>query len=284
MKNPNNNSANLNRPPASDVVRSMVKPLLALAFVATFSSCSTLPRPAVGTGTENEASAERVLRDSSKKSGDPYQRLGRVDVQYDGKWAKLAPRIQPVVTDRDYRVSSKETYLPRQSKVVQTHRGQKGKKTVSRSRSGIEVTRNGVAITDKEQLHAAALVADCYVVFTFGSSALLELGSGWHIIGSRNLSGELCTLVAGTLRPGFGMAAADGVIAWVGDETKRLHRVQISRLGFKSTAGADVDVTFSDFQPGPFGTEWPRHFNERIRRPFDIQAHEWRMTDLQLSR
>lgn len=284
MHTANNNSENAKRMPVSDAVRSIVKPLLALGFVATFNSCSTLPRPAVNTVIKNEAAAERVLRDSSKKSGDPYQRMRRVNVQYDGKWGKLATKIQPIVTDPGYRIASQETYIPRQSKVVQAYRGPEGKKTVTRSRSGIDITRNGTAVTDKEQLHAAALVADSYVVFTFGSSALLELGSGWHIIGNRNLAGERCTLVAGTLKPGLGMAAADGVIAWVGDETKRLHRVQLTLLGLESTAGADVDVTFSDFQPGPFGTEWPRHFNERIRRPLNIQAHEWRMTDLQLSR
>ena len=79
------------------------------------------------------------------------------------------------------------------------------------------------------------------------------------------------------------MSEADGVIAWIGDETQRLHRVQLTLLGLESTAGADVDVTFSDFQAGPYGTEWPREFDERIRRPFDVPAHRWRMTGLKLT-
>ena len=82
----------------------------------------------------------------------------------------------------------------------------------------------------------------------------------------------------------FGMFAADGMIVWIGDETQRLQRAQASLLGLESTAGADVDVTFGDFQPGALGTEWPRYFNERVRRPFDVQAHEWRMTNLQVCR
>lgn len=262
----------------------MLRLLLALGLVALTASCSSLPRPVVSTGLENEPSAERILRDSSSKSGDPYQRLRRVEVEYDGKWAKFATKVQPVVTDPAFRVASVEIYLPRESKVVQVYRGPGGTKTVSRTRGGIDVARNGASVTDEEQLHSAALVADCYVVFTFGSSALLERGSGWRIVGSRHLGGERCTLLAGTLKPGFGMSAADGVIAWIGDETKRLQRVQLTLLGLESTAGADVDVTFGDFQPGPYGTEWPRYFNERIRRPFDVQAHEWRMTDLRVRR
>ncbi|MGI9242888.1 MAG: hypothetical protein ACR2RV_18970 [Verrucomicrobiales bacterium] len=260
----------------------MLKSLFALGLVIISASCSSLPRPVVSTGLQSDPSAEQILRESSRKSGDPYQRLGRVDVEYDGKWSKFATTTQPVLTDPTFRVESHEVYLPQQAKLVQVHRGPGGTKTVTRTRGGIDVARNGAAVTDEEQLHAAALVADCYVVFTFGSSALLERGSGWQIVGSRNLAGEHCTLVAGTMNPGFGISDADGVIAWIGDETKRLRRVQLSLFGLESTAGADVDVTFGDFQPGPFGTEWPRYFNERIRRPIDVQAHEWRMTNLRL--
>jgi hypothetical protein len=78
------------------------------------------------------------------------------------------------------------------------------------------------------------------------------------------------------------MSEADGVIAWIGNQTKRLHRVQLTLNGLESTAGADVDVTFGNFRPGPEETEWPHHFVERIRRPINAKAHEWKLTTIDL--
>ena len=259
-------------------------PILVVMLGFVVSSCSSLPRPEVASLMESDAKALQLLRESSQKSGNAYQRFRSVEVEYDGEWGKLATKIQPVLTDPQFRKVSTDTYSPRLGKVVQIHRGAGGEKTVVRTRKNVEVTRNGERVSDEEERHAAALVADCYIVFTFGSSALLELGSGWKLIGERRLNRERCSLIAGTLRPGFGMSEGDGVIAWVGQETKYLKRVQMSLFGLASTAGADVDLTYGYFQPGPDGTVWPRYFNERIRRPFDIQAHEWRMTKLELKR
>ncbi|MFK7910863.1 MAG: hypothetical protein AB8F34_09680 [Akkermansiaceae bacterium] len=250
-------------------------------FITTFGfagflcSCTSLPQPQIDNNSVGDAAAMKLLRQSSHKAGDPYQRLSKVDIGYDGKWAKLATKIQPVVTDPEFRKASLETYYPKQSKVRQIYQGPAGEKIVTRTPKTISVVRNGLKVTDQEELEAAALVADCYVLFTFGSSALLDRGSGWKVIGKRMLGGEQCTLIAGTVRPGFGMSDQDAVIAWIGDKTKRLHRIQLTLLGLASTAGADVDVTYTDFRPGSLGTEWPKSFVERIRRPFDIPAHFW---------
>ena len=258
--------------------------ILAVVIAISGSSCTSLPRPEVGTEKENDPASLALVRASSAKAGNPYQRLSRVDVRYDGEWANFATKVQPVVTDREFRVVSDETYYPSSSKVRQVYRGPAGEKIVTRTPKSISIVRNGKKVSDAEELGAAALVADCYIVFTFGSSVLLERGSGWQTIGERKLGGETCTLVSGTVRPGFGNSEADGVIAWIGNDTKRLHRIQLTLLGQESTAGADVDVTFDDFQPGPYGTEWPRAFDERIRRPFDVPAHLWRMESLKAVR
>ena len=259
----------------NDLKPAMKSSFITLGLAGLLCSCSSLPQPKVSDATNSEAGAIKLVRQSSEKAGDPYRRLAKVDVYYDGKWANLATKIQPIVTDPQFRKASDETYYPRQSKVRQVYRGPGGEKVVIRTPKSISVTRNGRAVTDDKELAAAAMVADCYVVFTFGSSALLERGSGWKTIGKRKLGGEECTLVAGTVRPGFGMSEADAVIAWIGNDTKRLHRVQLTLSGFAATAGADVDVTYSDFKSGPLGTEWPQTFVERIRRPFDISAHSW---------
>ncbi|MFT5411947.1 MAG: hypothetical protein ACI9NC_004684 [Verrucomicrobiales bacterium] len=270
--------------PTCSVIPHMKYAIIALGCAGMLTSCTSLPRPEITSETKNQPGALQLVRESSQQAGNPYQRLSRVDVCYDGEWANLATRIQPVVTDPEFRKVSDESYFPKQLKVRQVYRGTGGEKIVTRTGKSITVTRNGKRIADQEELDAAALVADCYVVFTFGSSALLERGSGWRSVGKRKLGGESCTLVAGTVRPGFGNSEADAVIVWIGDESKRLHRVQLTLLGLASTAGADVDVSFNNFQPGPFGTEWPRAFDERIRRPFDIPAHVWRMEELKARR
>jgi hypothetical protein len=267
-------------------VRFLIK-LLSLTFLsAILASCSSLPAPIANPAEESQfdPDALALLRASSQKSGNPWQKLRRVSVQYDGEWTAIAKRVQPILVDAGFRKSSTETYFPREGKVIQIHRGPDGEKSVTRLPGSIKVQRNGAPDTEAEPSAAAALVADAYTVFTFGSSVLLDRGSGWRVLGQRELAGERCTLISGTMSPGFGISKSDGVIAWIGDRSKHLLRIQLTLEGLESTAGADVDVTFGDFQPGPHGTEWPRHFVERVRRPFDVKAHEWRMISLKVSR
>lgn len=250
----------------------------------TASSCTSLPRIAVGPTARSTQEALALLDASSARAGHPWQRMSDVTVRYNGDWTRLVPKLQPVLADVSYRKSSTERYQPKARRVVQTHLGPAGTKVVVRAGTALSLTRNGILISDTEDRAAAALVADAYTVFTIGSNVLRACGTGWHIIGERTLGGERCTLVSGIMKPGFGEAASDAVIAWIGHETKRLHRVQFTLNGLATTAGADVDVTFFDFQPGPSGTEWPRHFIGYVRRPLNLKAHEWRMTSLQVVR
>ena len=263
-----------------------MKPLLFPLLLPVFAlaSCTTLPRPQITPQSAGDPEAVRILRESSKQGGDSWQRLQRVEVAYDGKWSRFVERTQPILVDSGYRKRSVETYTPSLNRVLQVHRGPLGEKRVQRTPGRIKVWRNGEEASDRVELQAAALVADAYTLFTFGSSVLSKRGSGWQLAGHRTLHGERCSLVEGTLRPGLGESDADAVIAWIGTETKRLHRVQFTLNGLESTAGADVDVTFGDFEAGPYGTEWLRHFVERVRRPLDVEAHEWRMTKLKAIR
>ena len=53
--------------------------------------------------------------------------------------------------------------------------------------------------------------------------------------------------------------------------------------GLESTRGAEVDVTFRDFRK-ICGVLWPTDFDERIRVPFDLPAHHWKMVGLDTNR
>ena len=53
--------------------------------------------------------------------------------------------------------------------------------------------------------------------------------------------------------------------------------------GLDSMRGAEVDVTFRDFRTID-GILRPTDFDERIRVPFDMHAHHWRMLGLETNR
>lgn len=219
---------------------------------------------------------------SAAANGDAWKRNREIQVGYDGEWAPLAVRLQPALTDSGFRKSSVETYKPVTGSVRQVHTGPKGTKTVERRRPEIRVAFNGAASTEREAMDSAALVADAYTAFLFGSSWLSRKGADFRLLGERELGGETCHLIAGRLSPGFGVSGEDHFIAWIGRESLLMQRFQFTLNGLDSTRGADVDVTFSDFRKASDGSVWPGHFLERVQRPVPIKAHEWRMTSLRL--
>ena len=222
------------------------------------------------------------MQRSASATGDAWKGYREVRVGFDGEWAPLAVRLQPVLTDSGFRKSSVETYKPATGSVRQIHTGPKGTKTVERRRPEIRVAFNGTDSNEREVLDAAALVADAYTAFLFGPSWLSRKGTEFRLLGERELGGETCHLIAGRLSPGFGAAGEDHFIAWIGRESSLMRRIQFSLNGLDSTRGADVDVVFSDFRKAPNGSIWPGHFLERIQRPISANAHEWRMTSLKL--
>jgi hypothetical protein len=57
----------------------------------------------------------------------------------------------------------------------------------------------------------------------------------------------------------------------------------MSLNGLESTKGAEVNVTFRNFRTIG-GILWPTDFDERIRVTFDLLAHQWRLTGLEINR
>ncbi len=255
-----------------------------LLSLALLPACSSLPVPGSMPVTGDSAAARRLLVRSSAASGDPWEKLRRVDVAYAGKWSGIAARIQPVLVDADFRKSSTEVYLPGSRRVRQVHTGPGGTKEVVRAPGLIEVRYGGVRNSDPDVNDAAALVADAYTIFLFGPSYLKTRATGLGLVGSRKVGGEICDGVQGTLQPGIGRSEADRFIVWIGRDSALMRQFQFSIDGFAATRGADVEVTFSEHWKAPDGTIWPRHFVERIVRPISVQAHDWRMLSLKSER
>jgi hypothetical protein len=260
----------------------MFRHLLPAAAAALLASCSSLPVPGTSAYVPSVA-ARGILEKSATAHGDPWKNYRTVEVAYTGEWTSIATRLQPILTDPDFRVSSVETYRPAANRVTQIHTGPRGTKTVDRRRPDIRVTYNGTPAADREVLDSAALVADAYTAFLFGPSWLLQKGTDFKLLDDRTLDGDSCQLVEGRLAPGLGPAGEDHFIVWISRDTGLMRRFQFTLTGLDSTRGADVDVTFSSFHRAPDGSVWPTHFLELIQRPLRAQAHEWRMTSLKLN-
>jgi hypothetical protein len=212
-----------------------------------------------------------------------FAELTDINVRYEGRWAKIGPRFQPVLVDQRFRGSSEERFWLKGNVYAQRHEGPAGIKQVLRERRKIEVTRNGVAVTDREELRAAALVADAYQLFLLGPHYFQRPGVTLARVGVGLVDGATCEQVLAVLRPGFGDAEEDRVVLSIEANSKRLLRVRMTLNGLESTAGAEVDVTFRDHR---FinGVLWPHDFDERIRSPFDLPAHRWQLAGLDVNR
>ena len=257
------------------------------AGLLSLTSCTSLPRPGDAGGGPASVSAgpdaSALVAASARQAGDPWRNASRVVAAFSGRWSGAVEALQPVLVDSGFRKSSVETYDTRSGAVIQVHSGPAGTKLVERTADGVTVRRNGRAERKRGDLAAAALVADAYRLFVFRASWLAARGGDFQLLGRRRLAGEECWLVQAMVEPGFGFSERDWVIAWIGAETMRTHRVQLTLFGLESTAGADVDVTFSDWIDGPRGGEWPASYVERVRRPFDIMAHAWRLQSLRVN-
>ncbi len=225
--------------------------------------------------------AKGILEQSAKAHGDLYQSVAEVEVGYKGEWSKFAKRVQPTLVDAGYRQSSTERYLTKSGVVHQKHRGSSGAKLVYRDEMSVNVCYDGNASTDGEVNDAAALVADAYKLFLFGSSYLLANGRELEYVGTRVENGTTFHLVQGALVPGLGFSERDEFIAWTSVDTKLLHRIQFTLNGLKSTRGADVSVEFSGFSEQS-GFILPRTFMEHVERPIHAKAHYWEMTDFRV--
>ncbi len=217
------------------------------------------------------------------QGGATLGKLHDVSVRYEGQWPAIGPRFQPVLSDTGFRRGSEERLLTRPRVIAQEHTGPAGKKLVLRERGEVTVTANGAFSTNEENKRAAALVADAYTMFLLGPFYFDRPGVWLASNGEAIVEEAVCDQVLAVLRPGFGMAKEDRVILFIDRATRQLRRVRLTLNGLESTRGAEVDVTFRNFRTVG-GIVWPTDFDERIRVPFDLHVHHWRLLGLDLNR
>lgn len=217
----------------------MIRHLFPVGAAVLLTSCSSLPVPGRATAGAPTEEARQIIKRSAARQGDAWINYREVKVGYTGEWSTISERLQPILTDSNFRKSSVETYQPAAGRVEQVHTGPQGIKTVNRQRPRIQVSFNGSASTDREVLDSAALVADAYTAFLFGPSWLSRMGADFKRIGERTLDGERCHLIAGRLSPGFGNSGEDHFIAWISRDSSLMRTLSIhpQRPGFDAWCG-----------------------------------------------
>ncbi len=264
----------------------MNKPFTKFLFAALacfFSACAS-PKFCTREIRTSDATAMELLAASQRAHGKKtFAKVHDVSVRYDGRWASIGPRFQPVLADTSFRRGSEERLLVGQCIIAQEHTGPSGEKFVIRTPRKVTVGYNGSLSTNDETRRAAALVADTYTMFLLGPFYFDRQGVVLAPNGEAVVDNALCDQVLAVLRPGFGFAKEDRVILFIDRSTKQLRRVRMTLNGLESTRGAEVDVTFRDFRRID-GILWPTDFDERIRVPFDLHAHHWKLISLDTNR
>ncbi len=257
---------------------------LVVLLAGILSACST-PEISTREIARSDSRAVALLAASQRAHGkDAFRKIRDVSVRYDGQWGLIGPRFQPVLVDKTFRSSSEERLVLKPARVIaQEHSGPGGRKVVVREPGKVALAYNGNLSSGDEARRAAALVADAYTLFLLGPHYFERPGVILENAGETRVDTAVCDQVLAVLRPGFGMAAEDRVLLSIDRATQQLRRVRMTLNGLESTLGAEVDVTFRDFRTIG-GVLWPTDFDERIRVPFDLHAHHWKMLGLDLNR
>ena len=246
-----------------------------LGCAALLTGCSTLPDL-----SQTPPPAEETKKQVAQLVAQSVQAHGQVtrpiEVSYEGTWAPIIHRLQPVLVDREYRKNSVETWTPGTRTLRQVHTGPAGEKIVERTPKTIRVWRNGKQMSDPEELAAAALVADAYSLFLLGTPYLVDRKATFFPAPADKIDGKSFPRVLAVLRPGFGLSPEDRVLLTLDPATGLLHSVYFSINGLGSTQGAEVEVFYRDYDSAD-GLAWATNYYERVRRPLRIPAHRWKM-------
>lgn len=255
-----------------------------LAVMASLLAACASPQISPRAIKKSDPQAVALVTAAQRAHGrSAFEKVRAISVRYEGRWAAIGPRFQPVLADRKFRRASEERLLIAERTIAQEHSGPAGTKLVVRAPGEVAVAYNKTPSTDQETRRAAALVADAYTLFLLGPFFFDRPGVVLAPAGTSVVDKAACDAVLAVLRPGFGLAEEDRVILFIDRASKQLRRVRMTLSGLESTRGAEVDVTFRDFRRIG-GVVWPTDFDERIRVPFDLHAHHWRLLGLEINR
>ena len=254
------------------------------ALLLLLGGCAGFPKATPDARFADGLTAAQIFDTTlAAQGGDIREYPGDINLSTEGHWHALVQRLQPVVSDAGFRVTSVERYRPSDGIYVVHNHGPLGDKQVIRTPAGVTVYYNGVRETDPLKLSATALTDDAFVMFHFGPSFFKARASSLVRLSDREEGKQRYYRLLAELTPGFGDAAHDQVVLWINADNHLLYRVHFTLSGFPSTQGASVDVTFLAYRKiGRFTL--PVKFLERVRNPLHVTAHEWHTTSMDLDR
>ena len=254
------------------------------ALLLMLGGCARFPTAAPDARFADGLGAAQIFADClAAHGGDMRDYPGDINLSTDGQWHTLIQRVQPVISDAGFRVTSQERYRPRDGLYAVHHHGPLGDKQVIRTLAGITVYYNDVRETDPVKLRATALTNDAFRLFHFGPTFIKARATAISRLPDSSESAQRYYRLLATLSPGFGEAKSDQVVLWINAQTHLLYRVHFTMNGFESTQGAHVETTFLAYRKlGRFTL--PVQFNERVLGPIRIPAHEWHNTSMDLDR
>ena len=114
-------------------------PLLWILQMGLLSSCASTQictRPL----TQSEPEAQALVLASQKAHGSAdFAKINDLSVRYEGKWAAIGPRFQPVLVDSKFRGGSEERLILAPRIIAQSHTGPGGIKNVLRQPDQIAI-------------------------------------------------------------------------------------------------------------------------------------------------
>lgn len=272
------------------------------ACMLVLSACVSSPsRPYDTPGPIDRINAQGVIAAARTAHGvQSYEALHDINVSYAGDWSWLVTKLQPVLTDANFRGNSQERLLPAERIVAQRHTGLGGAKQVVRtgpqiigqsalqqpqfSTGDIAVSYNTVPSRDAEVLDAAAMVVDGYSFFLLGPLALTSADTRFRYVLADAIDGRDYDVLTTSTSPGLGRSQGDTLTFWFDRETHLMRRVRFSLNGMESTQGAVAEVEVSDYVLYA-GVQWPTRFVERLIKPVPgLTVHHWRLTGLDVNR
>jgi len=214
--------------------------------------------------------------------GQHLKSLKDLSMEIDGDWKYLITRIQPLVTDSGYRVSSREVVFPELNTYHASFDGPLGNKWVLRGPDYTEVYYNGEPSDDIDILQSTALTADSFFIFSLGPMGLPHLDGNFVRLPDAFERGRKYFRIYTEMVPGIGESERDEIVLWIDPTTWLTWRVHITLEGYATTKGAHVDVTFEQYVKHDKYI-FPSVFFERVLGPISIDAHEWRSFNHQLN-
>ncbi len=260
------------------VIRCLLVTLLVLSSGCAPTTLSRLQTQAPS------GEAESIWRKSMSAHGaEAFAEVRDLNVRYAGEWSYLGPSFQKILADVEHRQGSEERLLISEQVISQSHTGPAGNKFVASSPTSSKVWLNSSPVTDDAIIQSSTLVAQVYRLFLLGPFYFQRSGVTWFSAPDGKVDERDTYSVAAVLRPGFGFSEEDRVLLSIDKENHLLLRVLLTLNGSPSTRGAEVDVTFKNFQRIN-GILWPTYFDERIRAPLRLHAHTWWLKGLDTNR